>query len=115
MFNNLVINDNITGQYVLYKAPGDAVIAVFETAAKGLTRAQILAKGEEIRTAMLAEINRQGPDKVSADPAKRNVIDIGKAPFSAANLGLFRTAVTPRVDKILDETRNNCFHLEVLP
>lgn len=122
MFDNLVLTDNIAAniasQKQLYAAPGDAVVSVFEQRVTGLTRAQILAQRSTIQDAMLAEIVRQGPTNVSkhtADPAVRNVVDIGKASFNANNRPLFTSSVQPRVDKLLDETKNNCYHLEVLP
>ncbi len=123
MFQNLTkagktIEENIADQIRTYAAPGEAVVGVFTDLARNKTRQQILAAQSSIRLAMLTEINRQGPGRVSkhcGDPATTNVLDISANAFTAANGSLFWGVADrdPRV-KILDErNENGCYHLEV--
>ena len=93
-----------------YKAPGQAVIAVFEQA-KILPADQVIKK-------MLAKIMEVGPDKVSHHilPADAPImaIDIAKNSFVPEEKRLaFWVAAngSPAVEKILDE--NNAYHVEV--
>lgn len=116
MFNN-ALNTGAAAQLALYGPAGDAVIQVYIRETAGMTPAQIRANAGPIRAAMEAEINAQGPENVSrhcGDPAVRTVVDISYNSFNGNNRGLFRTAVTPRVTRILDEPNNNCFHLELV-
>lgn len=124
MYQNLTkadktIQQNIADQISTYAAPGEAVVGVFADLARNKTRQQIMADQSSIRAAMLAEINRQGPVRVSkhcGDPAKTNVFDISANVFTAANGSLFYSYANdrdPRV-KILDERNvNRCYHLEI--
>jgi len=116
MFQNLV-RTGAAEQFRLYGAAGDAVVQVYVDETAGMTPAQITANAAAIQAAMVAEINAQGPENVSnhcGDPAVRSVVDLSYNSFNANNRGLFRTAVTGRVTRIIDEPRNNCFHLELV-
>ena len=115
MFNNL-LNTGPAAQFALYAAAGDAVIQVYVDETAGLTNAQIRANAAAIQAAMVTEINNQGPQNVSAhcaDPAVRTVVDVSYNSFNGNNRPLFRTSVSARVSRIIDEPRNNCFHLEL--
>jgi len=128
MFNNCVktgktVAQNIQDQYNIYAAPGDAVIAVFETMSAGKTREEVLAvaTATKIKAAMLAEINNQGPSNVSkhcADPSIRCVVDVGAANLPGSLGQRFSTFIQSNIGtydgKYIDErTDNNCFHLEI--
>jgi hypothetical protein len=122
MFQNLVnpanpIATNVANQLALYAAPGDAVINVFTALTGNMTPAQINADAATIQAAMVAEIDRQGPSNVSrhcADPTVVSVVDVGGASFNGSNGPLFRTSVTPRLTRFIDEiATNNAYHLEL--
>ena len=116
MFNN-IRNTGPAAQIALYAPAGDAVIQVYVDETAGMTPAQITANAAAIQAAMVAEINAQGPEKVSkhcGDPAVRSVIDVANSSFNTTNRSIFRTAVTPRLSREpLDEPENNCLHLEL--
>ena len=116
MFQNL-INTGAAAQFALYGPAGDAVIQVYVDQTRGMTTAQVRANAAAIQQAMVNEINAQGPERVSnhcGDPAVRSVVDLSYNSFTGGNRGLFRTAVSGRVTRIIDEPRNNCFHLELV-
>lgn len=116
MFQNC-LNAGPASQLALYGPPGDAVVRVYINETAGMTRAQIIADAARIQGAMEAEINAQGPERVSrhcGDPAVRTVIDVSYNSFNATNRPLFEASVTPRVSRILDEPNNNCIHLELV-
>lgn len=118
MFNNLVRPGGVQAQLNLYGAPGDAVINVYVAETRGMTAAQIQANAGAIQAAMVAEINRQGPSRVSrhcGDPAVRSVVDVGWSSFqtTSGGRGRFRTSAEPRVDTFLNEPSNSCYHLEL--
>jgi len=110
MFNN-IRNTGVQAQLNLYAAPGRAVIQVYVNQTTGMTPAEINANAMAIRGAMEAEINNQGPSRVSnhcGDPATMSVVDV-----MYGNLGaLFVNDVTPRVTRFLNEPQNGCYHLE---
>jgi len=111
------LNTGAAEQLRLYGAAGDAVVRVYIRETDGLTTVQIRERAAAIRAAMEAEINAQGPENVSnhcGDPAVRTVVDISYNSFNSSNRSLFRTAVAARVTRIIDEPRNNCFHLELV-
>ncbi|MDC0741365.1 hypothetical protein [Polyangium mundeleinium] len=115
MFNNIQ-NTGTAEQQQLYGPAGDAVIQRYIDATQNLTPAQIQAQSTQIQQAMTDEINAQGPENVSrhcGDPAVRSVVDISYNSFNATNRPLFRTSVSARVTRLLDEPNNNCFHLEL--
>lgn len=105
-------NLGIRSQYKLYGRNGDKVIKVYEKMTKDKKRTT------EIITAMHKQIMSIGPSKVSrhcADTSVMNVVDI---PFSSiTNKQSFRDALKKSRPKpislFLDETNNNCFHLEL--
>jgi hypothetical protein len=127
MFNNLVnpsftVAHNIASQHSLYAAAGDQVIDVFAAETQGMTRKQILENQAAIRQAMTDKINElfglgQHVSKhcVTAEEyAARNVIDVGRLAFTAANRPLFIAAATGQTGvKVIDEPKNHCVHLEV--
>jgi len=110
MFNN-IRNTGVQAQLNLYAAAGRAVIQVYVNQTAGMTPEEIGANAMAIRGAMEAEINNQGPNRVSnhcGDPATTSVVDV-----AYGNLGaLFVNDVTPRVARFLDEPQNRCYHLE---
>ena len=126
MFNNCVkpgktIAQNIQDQYKEYAAPGEAVIAVFETMSAGRTREEVLANAAAIKAAMLAEIYVQGPSSVSrhcSDPSIRCVVDVNAVILPGSLGQRFSTFIKSNIEtyagKFIDErTTNYCFHLEV--
>lgn len=122
MFNNLVnaartVAQNVANQRALYGAGGDTVIDTFVTETAGMDRATILANRATIQAAMVTTMNDIGPETVSrhvGDPAVRSVIDLGYSSFTGGNGPLFVTSATPRVDRLIDEPSNSCYHLEKL-
>ncbi|WP_157641233.1 hypothetical protein [Longispora albida] len=120
MFNNLVnpghtVAQNTQTQLNMYAAAGDAVVNRFTAATAGMTLAQINQNAATVQAAMVNEINAQGPSNVSrhcADPAVRNVVDVGMAAFNG-NGGLFINAVAGRLSHHIIEPNNNCYHLEL--
>jgi|JI102314A2RNA_FD_contig_111_470775_length_1078_multi_4_in_0_out_0_1 hypothetical protein len=100
-------------QYKLYGRNGDKVIRVYERMKKDRKKSSL-----EIIMAMHKQIMAIGPSKVSrhcADTSMMNVVDI---PFSSiSNKQAFREELrknSPRpISKYLDETNNNCWHLEL--
>ena len=100
-------------QYKLYARAGDKVIDVY----KNLTKKNMTR--DEIIRAMTAKINEIGPSKVSkhcVDTSLYNVVDI---PFSSVkDKDAFRKAIKSSmpvpITKFLDETNNNCFHIEIM-
>ena len=116
MFQNIQ-NTGTAEQFRLYGAAGDAVIQRYIDETDGLTAQEIRDQAATIQAEMVEEINEQGPENVSrhcGDPAVRTVVDVSYNSFNANNRGLFRTAVSGRVTRIIDEPRNNCFHLELV-
>lgn len=120
MFNNLTnpartVAQNVANQHALYGAGGDAVIDTFETETAGMDRATILANRAAIQAAMVATMNDIGPETVSrhvGDPAVRSVIDLGYSSFTGGNGPKFVASAQPRVDTLIDEPSNSCYHLE---
>jgi hypothetical protein len=120
MFNNLTnsahtVAQNVASQHALYGAGGDSVIDTFVTETAGMDRATILANRATIQPAMVTTMNDIGPETVSrhvGDPAVRSVIDLGYSSFTGGNGPLFVASATPRVDRLIDEPSNNCYHLE---
>lgn len=120
MFNNLTnaartVAQNVASQRALYGAGGDTVIDTFVAETAGMDRATILANRATIQAAMVTTMNDIGPETVSrhvGDPAERSVIDLGYSSFTGGNGPLFVTSATPRVDRLIDEPSNNCYHLE---
>jgi len=120
MFNNLTnaahtVAQNVASQLALYGAGGDAVINTFVTETTGMDRATILANRATIQDAMVAEMNAIGPETVSrhvGDPAVRSVVDLGYSSFTGGNGPLFVSSAQPRLDRLIDEPSNNCYHLE---
>jgi hypothetical protein len=121
MFENLVrpgqtIAQNVASQLTLYAAPGDAVIAVFQSLTTGQSRNEILANSTAIRAAMLAEVLAQGPISVSkhcADPSVISALDVGKSAFNSTTGLRFVSSVQPRCTQFWDEPApNNAFHLQ---
>ncbi len=94
--------------YKLYGANGDKVIKVAENAAKDKL------SEKEIMAAMVKEMNKIGPGKVSkhaGDPNKINVIDI--APSSISNRKAFELAVEKRKIYMLKPPDDPAYHLEI--
>ena len=78
-------------------------------------RATILANRATIQDAMVAEMNAIGPETVSrhvGDPAVRSVVDLGYSSFTGGNGPLFVSSAQPRLDRLIDEPSNNCYHPE---
>ena len=109
MFNNLE-SQGIAAQRRLYKAPGQAVIDVYEAGKKaGKT-------SDTIKAEMTAKINELGPMNVShhaADPKLLNVFDV--APSSVADVNAFQAAVKKdaRVSKFLTPPNDPGLHFEI--
>jgi len=109
-----VMYDNaINGQgFNLYKAPGEAVLAVF-TKNKSKPKAQVI-------DLMYKEVLKQGAIKVSkhcGDPKECNVFDVG--PASVKSPAAFETAVNAlikagKINKFLKPPNDPGFHLQIL-
>jgi hypothetical protein len=120
MFNNLVnsahtVAQNVASQHALYGAGGDAVIDRFETETAGMDRATIIANAAAVQQAMVDTMNTIGPETVSrhvGDPAVRSVVDLGYSSFTGGNGPLFVSSASPRLDRLIDEPSNHCYHLE---
>ncbi|MDP9193006.1 MAG: dockerin type I repeat-containing protein [Acidobacteriota bacterium] len=120
MFNNLTnstntVAQNVASQRALYGAGGDTVIDTFVAQTAGMDRATMLTNRATIQAAMVTTMNDIGPETVSrhvGDPAVRSVIDLGYSSFTGGNGPLFVSSATPRVDRLIDEPSNNCYHLE---
>jgi hypothetical protein len=120
MFNNLTnaahtVAQNVASQLALYGAGGDAVINRFVAETNGMDRATIVANRATIQAAMVTTMNAVGPETVSrhvGDPAVRSVIDLGYSSFTGGNGPLFLASATPRVDRLINEPSNSCYHLE---
>ena len=109
MFNNLE-TQGVAAQRRLYKAPGQAVIDVYE-AGKSAGKTS-----DAIKADMTAEINELGPMNVShhaADPKLLNVFDV--APSSVADVNAFQAAVKKdsRVSKFLTPPNDPGLHFEI--
>jgi hypothetical protein len=109
MFNNLQ-TQGIAAQRKLYKAPGQAVIDVYE-AGKNAGK-----PSDAIKAEMTAKINELGPMNVShhaADPKLLNVFDV--APSSVADVSSFQAAVKKdaRVSKFLTPPNDPGLHFEI--
>jgi hypothetical protein len=117
MFNNLTgapgpLAANVATQLEIYAPPGEAVINTFAGLAGQRTLAEVVADAVAIKAAMVAEINTQGPTKVSkhcSDPAIISVVDLSKA--SVDSSALFKAAAKARASDVLDE--NGVFHIEL--
>ncbi|HRH49187.1 MAG TPA: hypothetical protein PLP23_10570 [Panacibacter sp.] len=113
MFDNC-LKLGVKSQYRLYKRFGDKIIDVF----KKLTSVPDYKRDEVIK-AMMDKINEVGPSKVSmhcVDTQYYNVVDI---PFSSVtDKDSFRKAIKTHmpfpITKFLDESNNNCFHIEIV-
>ncbi len=120
MFNNLARRErplpvSIALQYKLYKAPGDAVVAVFERLTSGLDSVAAQARRAVIEKAMTAEIRAQGPTRVSnhcADPDKLSVADVAwsSLPDMEARRR-FIEAARARTPIVLEEPYNAAIHV----
>jgi hypothetical protein len=96
-----------------YAPSGDAVIDVFANDIAGITSQQITANQAAIEQDMVHEIINQGPENVSlhcADPSTVNVVDVANG---VGSLFLKEAQRDPRVAKVLNETNNHCYHLEI--
>lgn len=112
MFDNC-LKLGVKSQYKLYARAGDKVIKVFEAETKkpGYKVAGVIAKME-------AKIREIGPNKVSKHCADFNSLNVVDIPFSSiGNKADFRKIINKYipnpVKRFLDETSNNCFHLEI--
>ncbi len=112
MFDNC-LKLGIKSQYKLYARAGDKVIKVFESETKkpGYKVAAVIEKME-------ARIREIGPNKVSKHCADFNSLNVVDIPFSSiGNKDDFRKIINEYVPdpvkRFLDETSNNCFHLEI--
>ncbi|HXH37575.1 MAG TPA: hypothetical protein VNN08_03030 [Thermoanaerobaculia bacterium] len=109
MFNNLE-TQGVARQRTLYKAPGQAVIDVYEAGkAAGKT-------SDAIKADMTAKIIELGPMTVShhaADPKLLNVFDV--APSSVADVNAFMAAAKgdARVSKFLTPPSDPGLHFEI--
>jgi hypothetical protein len=102
----VMFNQAFKGKLARYKAPGQAVLAVYAQQTAGLTRAQILANEPAIVSAMVAKIYELGPSNVSkhcADPSVLNVVDIWPDDFPVpAQINFERAALsTPSISRFL--------------
>src|SRR4051812_8462744 len=109
MFNNLE-TQGVAAQRRLYKAPGQAVIDVYE-AGKAASKTSDIIKAD-----MTAKINELGPMNVShhaADPQLLNVFDV--APSSVADVDSFQKAAKAdtRVSKFLTPPNDPGLHFEI--
>ena len=122
----IMFNKAYKGTTQNYKAPGQAVLAVYAAQTAGLTKAQILANETSIVAAMVSEIYRQGPGNVShhcADPNTLNVVDIwqGNFPSSAQILFVQDALNTSAISRFLGPfslpgfpvAYDSVFHLEI--
>jgi hypothetical protein len=112
MFNN-IRNTGVQAQLALYAEAGDAVIQVYADQTAEMTPEQIGENAMTIRAAMEAEIDNQGPTRVSlhcGDPATMSIADVAVGALGA----LFVNDVTPRIRRLIDERPNGiqCYHLE---
>ncbi len=109
MLHNLEAH-GIPAQRRLYRAPGNAVIDVFQRGkSQDMTHAGILDEMEE-------EIVRLGPEHVSehcADPALKTVIDLFRPKLKWPGEFIARAKSDPRVVNVIDEAFNSCVHLVV--
>jgi len=104
MFNNL--EKSVALQRRTYRAPGQAVIDVYENMKANK------ASASEIKDAMVRKINELGPSNVSphcADFNILNVVDISIARL--ANADLFKSTIISYPIRLLDE--NEVFHVEI--
>lgn len=107
-------NLGIASQYKLYGRNGDRVIRVYE---KMKAEKKKPYQPLEIIRAMHKKIMDIGPSKVSKHCADINVMNVVDVPFSCIqNKQAFRDQLKKYhpspISKYLDETNNNCFHLE---
>ncbi len=109
MFGNLE-RHGIPLQRKLYRAPGNAVIDVYQRGkSQQMTHAGILDEMED-------EILRLGPEHVSehcADPTLKTVIDIFRPKLKWPGEFIARAKSDPRVANVIDEAFNSCVHLVV--
>jgi hypothetical protein len=118
MFQNLTrspgpLSANIAEQLSVYAGPGEAVVRVFEARTPGMTPSQAQANSAALQAAMVAEINAQGPSKVSkhcADPNTISVVDVRMTSFAANARPRFREVAAAR-SRLLQE--NGVYHMEI--
>ena len=120
MFQNLTktkdITANINSQFARYGPAGDAVIQVFVNQTQGMAYDQIRTNRMVVRAAMEAEINAQGPTKVSkhcVDPSIINVVDIGASALNNSNVVIFINYIMVRATLLDERNDNNCLHIQV--
>lgn len=114
MYENLIgtdVGQGVTAQMALYRPPGQAVIQVYvENSAK---------PKDEIISLMLAEIWKQGPEKVSHHCSMiRWVFDVGPSSIAEDKRQSFLLAAQhhPKVVKLLSpftEPKDPAYHLEI--
>jgi hypothetical protein len=110
MYDNIE-RDGVARQKALYKPAGQSVINAY-AAAKAAGKPP-----DEIKAAMLAQILKIGPEKVSrhaADPKVLNVFDISPASVAHQNEFVAAAKKDNRVAKVLTPADNDpAFHLEI--
>jgi hypothetical protein len=107
-------NLGVASQYKLYGWNGDRIIRIYE---KMKAEKKKPHKPLDIIKAMHKKIMDIGPSKVSKHCVDINVMNVIDIPFSCIqNKQAFRDALKKHhpspISKYLDETNNNCFHLE---
>ena len=112
MYNQTVSNGT-KAQKALYGGNGDKIIDVYiAQLAKKKTKEQIITKMEE-------KINKIGPSKVSnhcGDSSVMNVIDISSRRLDNPKdflTELEKAKANNEIDKVLNETDRNCYHIEI--
>lgn len=103
----------IQSQYNLYARTGDKVIDVYKSLADGKTHNR-----DEVIRAMMNKINAVGPSKVSKHCVDTTIMNVLDVPFSSIeNKADFKKAISlympSPITRLLDETNNNCFHIEI--
>jgi hypothetical protein len=111
MYENC-IKLGLASQYALYGRNGDKVLKIFERMRKERKRSS------EIIAGMYREIIRIGPSKVSKHCVNLEVMNVVDIPFSSiTNIKQFRAGLLQHkhnpIHNFLDETNNNCFHIEL--
>jgi hypothetical protein len=107
MFDNL--EENLDEQRRTYRAPGQAVIDVYES-----MKAQ-KASPSEIKAAMVKKINELGPSKVSNHCADFSVLNALDIPIKRlTNADLFKNIIESYLGvRLLYELGNKVFHVEI--